>query len=121
MKSNPKVSAAMLAEIVGISKRKVEENVAKLKKKGWWHSRVLGGVSHHYHLLTPEDFADLKSFLWIVASIFLLIIAFTDWYGLCYVFLFFMGLYALYDMHKKRKERKMKRENDSADDVQEDK
>ena len=34
MKSNPKVSVAMLAEIVGISKRKVEENVAKLKKLG---------------------------------------------------------------------------------------
>ena len=34
MKANPKVSATMLAEIVGISKRKVEENVAKLKKMG---------------------------------------------------------------------------------------
>ena len=34
MKANPKVSAVMLAEIVGISKRKVEENVAKLKKMG---------------------------------------------------------------------------------------
>ena len=34
MQSNPKVSAAMLAEIVGISKRKVEENVTKLKKFG---------------------------------------------------------------------------------------
>ena len=34
MQSNPKVSATMLAEIVGISKRKVEENVAKLKKLG---------------------------------------------------------------------------------------
>jgi len=28
------ISAAMLAEIVGISKRKVEENVAKLKRLG---------------------------------------------------------------------------------------
>ena len=34
MRANPKVSAAMLSEIVGISKRKVEENVAKLKKIG---------------------------------------------------------------------------------------
>jgi len=34
MRANPKVSATMLAEIVGISKRKVEENVAKLKKMG---------------------------------------------------------------------------------------
>lgn len=34
MKANPKVSAAKLSEIVGISKRKVEENVAKLKKMG---------------------------------------------------------------------------------------
>jgi len=50
MKDNPKVSAAMLAEIVGISKRKVEENVAKLKKmgliervggtRGYWEVRV---------------------------------------------------------------------------------
>ena len=34
MKANPKVSAAKLSKIVGISKRKVEENVAKLKKMG---------------------------------------------------------------------------------------
>jgi len=34
MKDNPKVSATMLAEIVGISKRKVEENMVKLKKMG---------------------------------------------------------------------------------------
>jgi len=50
MKDNPKVSAVMLAEIVGISKRKVEENVAKLKKmgliervggtRGYWEVRV---------------------------------------------------------------------------------
>jgi hypothetical protein len=32
MKANPKVSAAALAKIMGISKRKEEENVAKLKK-----------------------------------------------------------------------------------------
>ena len=50
MKDNPKVSATMLAEIVGISRRKVEENVAKLKKmgllervggtRGYWEVRV---------------------------------------------------------------------------------
>ena len=50
MRANPKVSAAMLAEIVGISKRKVEENVAKLKKmellkrvggtRGYWEVKV---------------------------------------------------------------------------------
>ena len=34
MKTNPKVSATKLVEIVGISKRKVEENIAKLKKMG---------------------------------------------------------------------------------------
>lgn len=34
MKTNPKVSATKLAEIVGISKRKIEENIAKLKKMG---------------------------------------------------------------------------------------
>jgi len=50
MKSNPKVSVTMLSEIVGISKRKVEENVVKLKKmglveriggtRGYWEVRV---------------------------------------------------------------------------------
>jgi Fic family protein len=50
MQSNPKVSATLLAEIVGISKRKVEENMAKLKKmglvervggtRGYWEVRV---------------------------------------------------------------------------------
>ena len=34
MKADAKVSAAILAEIVGISKRKIEEKVAKLKKLG---------------------------------------------------------------------------------------
>ena len=32
MQNNPKVSATKLAEIAGISKRKIEENIAKLKK-----------------------------------------------------------------------------------------
>jgi len=50
MKANPKVSTIMLAEIMGISKRKMEENVAKLKKmglieridgtRGYWEVRV---------------------------------------------------------------------------------
>ena len=61
---------------------------------------------------------DLKTFLWIVVDISLLVIAFTDWYALCYVFFFFMGLYALYDMHKKRKERKIKRLDSNADGIQ---
>ena len=34
MKINPKVSATKLSKIVGISKRKIEENIAKLKKMG---------------------------------------------------------------------------------------
>ncbi len=34
MQANPKVSASGLSEIVGISKRKIEENIAKLKKIG---------------------------------------------------------------------------------------
>ena len=34
MKADAKVSAVVLFKIVGISKRKVEENVAKLKKLG---------------------------------------------------------------------------------------
>ncbi len=50
MRADPKVSAVTLAEIVGISKRKVEENVAKLKRmglvervggtRGYWEVRV---------------------------------------------------------------------------------
>ena len=34
MQENPKISAAKLSEVVGISKRKIEENIAKLKKMG---------------------------------------------------------------------------------------
>jgi len=34
MKSNAKISAARLSQEVGISKRKIEENIAKLKKMG---------------------------------------------------------------------------------------
>jgi len=34
MKADAKVSAVALAQIAGISKRKIEENVAKLKKMG---------------------------------------------------------------------------------------
>lgn len=50
MKHTPKISAAKLSEIVGISKRKIEENVSKLKKlgyiervggtRGYWEVRV---------------------------------------------------------------------------------
>ena len=50
MKANAKVSASALAEIVGISKRKIEENIAKLKKlglvervggtRGYWEVKV---------------------------------------------------------------------------------
>ena len=50
MKANLEEGAAMLAEIVGISKWKVEENMAKLKKmglvervggtRGYWEVRV---------------------------------------------------------------------------------
>jgi len=51
MKDNPKVGAVILVEIVGISKSKVEENMAKLKKivmvervsrtRGYWEVRVV--------------------------------------------------------------------------------
>ncbi len=34
MKHTPKISVVKLSEIVGISKRKIEENVAKMKKLG---------------------------------------------------------------------------------------
>ena len=50
MQANRKVSASGLSEIVGISKRKIEENIAKLKKlglvervdgtRGYWEVKV---------------------------------------------------------------------------------
>ena len=50
IKVNPKVSATMLSEIVDISKSKVEENMAKLKKivmvervgrtRGYWEVKL---------------------------------------------------------------------------------
>ena len=50
MKADAKVSAVALAQIAGISKRKIEENVAKLKKlgliervggtRGYWEVKV---------------------------------------------------------------------------------
>ncbi len=48
MQSNPRVSATMLAEIVGISKRKVEKNVAKLKKMGLVER--VGGTRGHWEV-----------------------------------------------------------------------
>ena len=48
MKHTPKISAAKLSEIVGISKRKIEENVAKLKKLGLI-DRV-GGTRGHWEV-----------------------------------------------------------------------
>ena len=50
----------MLAEIVGISKRKVEENVAKLKKMGLVE-RVLGGedLSGQSYYCHPHYFSKL--------------------------------------------------------------
>jgi len=46
MKQTPKISAAKLSEIVGISKRKIEENVAKLKKMGIIER--IGGTRGHW-------------------------------------------------------------------------
>lgn len=46
MKQTPKISAAKLSEIVGISKRKIEENVAKLKKMGFVER--VGGTRGHW-------------------------------------------------------------------------
>jgi len=48
MKQTPKISAVKLSEIVGISKRKIEENVAKLKKLGLI-DRV-GGTRGHWEV-----------------------------------------------------------------------
>ena len=49
MKTNPKISAIMLAEIVGISKRKIEENIAKLKKMGLIER--VGGTRGYWEVL----------------------------------------------------------------------
>lgn len=46
MKKTPKISAAKLSEIVGISKRKIEENVSKLKKMGLVER--VGGTRGHW-------------------------------------------------------------------------
>jgi len=48
MKHTPKVSAAKLSEIVGISKRKIEENVSKLKKMGF--VKRVGGTRGHWEV-----------------------------------------------------------------------
>jgi Fic family protein len=48
MKHTPKVSAAKLSEIVGISKRKIEENVSKLKKMGFVER--VGGTRGHWEV-----------------------------------------------------------------------
>jgi len=48
MKHTPKISAAKLSEIVGISKRKIEENVAKLKKMGFIER--VGGTRGHWEV-----------------------------------------------------------------------
>ena len=49
MKINPKVSATKLSEIVGISKRKIEENIAKLKKMGLIER--VGGTRGYWEVL----------------------------------------------------------------------
>ncbi len=46
MKHTPKISAAKLSKIVGISTRKIEENVAKLKKMGIIER--VGGTRGHW-------------------------------------------------------------------------
>lgn len=48
MKHTPKISAAKLSKIVGISTRKIEENVAKLKKMGYIER--VGGTRGHWEV-----------------------------------------------------------------------
>ncbi len=50
MKENPKISAQTLSEHVGISKRKIEENIAKLKNMGLLQRA--GGTRGHWEVLT---------------------------------------------------------------------
>ena len=45
---NNKISASKLSDIVGISKRKIEENLAKLKEQGILHR--IGGTRGHWEL-----------------------------------------------------------------------
>ena len=49
IKSNSKISAAKLSEIVGISKRKIEENLAKLKDMGIL--KRVGGTRGHWEVI----------------------------------------------------------------------
>lgn len=46
---NPKISAAGLSKIVGISKRKIEENLAKLKEQGLIIRA--GGTRGHWQII----------------------------------------------------------------------
>ena len=48
MKENPKVSAKTVAEKVGISTRKVEENISKLKELGL--IKRVGGTRGHWEV-----------------------------------------------------------------------
>jgi len=49
LQKNPKLSAQKLADLIGISKRKIEENLAKLKAKG--HLKRIGGTRGHWRIL----------------------------------------------------------------------
>jgi Fic family protein len=53
MKDNSKVSAKLLAEEVGISVRKIEENIAKLKKLGVIER--IGGTRGHWEVKDKND------------------------------------------------------------------
>lgn len=52
IKQNSKISAANLCEIIGISKRKIEENLAKLKEKGILQR--VGRTRGHWEVLEKE-------------------------------------------------------------------
>ena len=54
MKENSKVSAKLLSDAVGISVRKIEENVAKLKKLGIIER--VGGTRGHWEVNQLEDY-----------------------------------------------------------------
>jgi predicted HTH transcriptional regulator len=49
IEENPKISAAKLSDAVGISKRKIEENLAKLKELNM--IRRVGGTRGHWEII----------------------------------------------------------------------
>jgi len=53
MVENPNISARDLSDIIGISQRKIEENISKLKKKGLL-KRIGSPKGGHWEVIDKE-------------------------------------------------------------------